>query len=394
MNHKVKVLLVGNYAPDQQESMQRFSNVLLHHLPATGVAAELLRPQPVWARGLARPHGLGKWLGYMDKLVWFPLTLKQRIVNATAERLVVHICDHSNAIYTKYLTRTKHLVTCHDMLAIRSGAGLIPENRTSRTGRIYQQLILSGLKKSGYVACVSKATQTDLVETTGLSLKRTRVIYNGLNFEYFPVLEVDAVPLIRKVCPMLVAGERGSSVLRPYIVHVGGNQWYKNRLGLLRAYHKLVKIMPRCPLLVMVGKPLDSAMREFLQANGLEHLVLEVTRCGNETLRALFSMASTMLFPSLMEGFGWPIIEAQACGCPVVTTDRPPMTEVGGSAAVYINPRNYSDFAQKIKDLLLESVQERDRRAKESLLNASLFSTDAMVAGYAALYEELLTCVE
>lgn len=387
--HKVKVLLVGNYAPDQQESMQRFANMLLHHLPAAGVEAELLRPEPVWAGPMARPRGIGKWLGYVDKLVWFPRKLKQRIASAGNDRLVVHICDHSNAIYTKHLARTKHLVTCHDMLAIRSGAGLIPENPTSRTGRIYQRMILAGLRQSSHVACVSKATQSELIETTGLRQDQTRVIYNGLNFDYFPVSAVDAGQLIAKTCPQLVGNERGQIVLRPYLIHVGGNQWYKNRLGLLRMYQKLVKLMPRCPLLVMVGKPLDDVMREFVQANGLENMVLEVTRCSNEALRAFFSMASAMVFPSLMEGFGWPIIEAQACGCRVVTTDRTPMTEVGGSAAVYINPRNYTDSAIRVKELLMESIQERERRTKESMLNASLFSTDVMVAGYASCYGQL-----
>jgi hypothetical protein len=70
------------------------------------------------------------------------------------------------------------------------------------------------------------------------------------------------------------------------------------------------------------------------------------------------------------------------------------MTEVGGAAAVYINPRNYTDSAIKVKELLMESIQARERRTKDSLLSASLFSTDVMVAGYASCYSQLSICAE
>ena len=75
-----------------------------------------------------------------------------------------------------------------------------------------------------------------------------------------------------------------------------------------------------------------------MSLNGLRDRVIELTNITNEDLRALYSKATALLFPSLREGFGWPIIEAQACGCPVFTSDRVPMTEVGGDAAIYLDP--------------------------------------------------------
>ena len=103
---------------------------------------------------------------------------------------------------------------------------------------------------------------------------------------------------------------------------MGGNQWYKNRLGVLRIFSILTKLPVGGSLkLLMVGKPWTLEMRRFVLEHGLSDATLELTGVAEEDLRALYSMASVMIFPSFQEGFGWPIIEAQACGCPVATSN-------------------------------------------------------------------------
>src|ERR1041384_2034452 len=106
-----KVLLLGNYAADQQESMQHFAQMLLGGLMARGVAVELVRPEPIFGRLISGNSGPAKWLGYLDKFFVFPRTLKRRLRSLGAGD-VLHICDHSNAVYTKYATRIPHLMTC------------------------------------------------------------------------------------------------------------------------------------------------------------------------------------------------------------------------------------------------------------------------------------------
>src|ERR1044071_6647308 len=104
-NFTGKVLLLGNYAPDQQQSMQHFAQMLLGGLIARNVAVELIRPEPVMGR-----FGRSKWLGYFDKLILFPRRLKKHLRSLNAGDLL-HICDHSNAVYTKNAQRVPHLVT-------------------------------------------------------------------------------------------------------------------------------------------------------------------------------------------------------------------------------------------------------------------------------------------
>src|SRR5207302_11171564 len=109
----MRILLVGNYEPTRQKSMQRFADLLEQGFKTAGHETRIIRP-PVKAGKIVLRYPLGKWLGYADQFVFFPKLLK------TAARWadVVHICDHSNAVYVKYLQDRPHLVTCHDLLAI------------------------------------------------------------------------------------------------------------------------------------------------------------------------------------------------------------------------------------------------------------------------------------
>jgi glycosyltransferase involved in cell wall biosynthesis len=167
---------------------------------------------------------------------------------------------------------------------------------------------------------------------------------------------------------------------------VGGNQWYKNRLGVLRLFAELIKHTAyQEHQLVLAGKPWTNEMRAMVARLGIQDRVIERVEVSNEQLRALYSRAAALLFPSLSEGFGWPIAEAQACGCPVITTNRPPMTDVGGEAAIYIDPRAPADGAKHIANALTERVGW----IKAGLINARRFSTEAMVVGYERCYAEL-----
>jgi glycosyltransferase involved in cell wall biosynthesis len=140
----------------------------------------------------------------------------------------------------------------------------------------------------------------------------------------------------------------------------------------------------------MAGKPFSEDMRVFIRQHRLEKQVIEVVNCSNEELRAFYSTAKAMLFPSLAEGFGWPVIEAQACGCPVVTSGFAPLTEIGGDQAIYCNPRDEQEVARQINHLLEESEELRDARIRGGLANVQRFLPEQMVSNYLDLYQTAL----
>jgi glycosyltransferase involved in cell wall biosynthesis len=370
----MRVLLIGNYVRDGQESMQRFASVLERGLSIAGHHVRVCRPPALAGRLFHREGEGGKWLGYVDKLVAFPAILR----SALRDIDVVHICDHSNSFYVRHFQDHPHLVTCHDMLAIRGALNETPLNRPRWTGKQLQRLILNGLVRAQHVACVSEATRSDLMRLTRLPETRVSKVYNGLNYPYSPMQQKDASARIRAL---------GVDPAIPFILHVGGNSWYKNRLGLLRIFAALrERTGTHGPKLVMVGAPWTGEMTSFVNTTRLETEILEIRGATSEDLRALYSIARIMLFPSLEEGFGWPIVEAQACGCLVVTSNRSPMNEVGGAAAVYVDPENVSSTAATVHNLL----GGINPRREPSITNALRFTTASMIRGYVGLYEKVL----
>src|SRR5207237_4838142 len=140
---------IGNYEPDAQQSMQRFAALMAKELPPAGLDVTVMRPEPFVGRLCPGPKGVGKWLGYIDKFLIFPRRLKRRMKElrmGSESRLVVHICDHSNAFYTRYLRVVPHVVTCHDMLAVRSALGESPEEPIRWSVRRLHTMILRCLR--------------------------------------------------------------------------------------------------------------------------------------------------------------------------------------------------------------------------------------------------------
>jgi glycosyltransferase involved in cell wall biosynthesis len=238
-------------------------------------------------------------------------------------------------------------------------------------------MILKGLTEAQHVACVSEATRRDLLRIVGIPEQRVSRVYNSLTYPYSRMETDEAATRLRKL--RVDPGEL-------FLLHVGGNQWYKNRIGVLRIFSILCKInRGRTLKLVMVGKPWTAEMRQFICENGISDLTQELTGVADEDLRALYSTATMMLFPSLQEGFGWPIVEAQACGCPVATSKRSSMDEVAGDAATYIDPENPESCAAIVNQALDKVSGMRG----SSMANAARFRS-GMIDGYLSLYDEVL----
>src|SRR4051812_39837501 len=123
------VLLIGNYPADQQQSMQRFGGLMLSGLTSSGIAAQLISPPAMLGR-MPLPV-IRKWLGYIDKYVLFPFTLRKHLASRPD---IIHICDHSNAVYVRQCAGAPVVVTCHDLLAVRGGIGEETDCPASLTG--------------------------------------------------------------------------------------------------------------------------------------------------------------------------------------------------------------------------------------------------------------------
>lgn len=350
--------------------------MMLDGLSAVGIPATVIRPRPVLGQFRLAGGFVAKWLAYLDKFVFFRSTLSREM---RARPALVHICDHSNAIYAQAIRDVPVVVTCHDLLAVRGALGEETDCPASATGKFLQRWIVRGLESASAIACVSRATLSDaqrLVRTCQ-GKPVLEQITQGLNYPYRVLSQEEADRRLAKF-----------SSLRPdtpFVLHVGSNLRRKNREAVLR-------IFARCKdkwngALVLAGSPLSASLRSLGQELGISDRIVEIPNVESDTLEALYNRATALLFPSTFEGFGWPIAEAHACGCPVLCVDREPMTEVAGAAAI---ARPVEDEAGFAADLLrLTAAEERARWSAKALENAKRFSTERMISEYVALYRSL-----
>jgi glycosyltransferase involved in cell wall biosynthesis len=370
------ILLIGNYPLERQQSMQRFATMMLDGLKAAGIEAELIQPKPVLGRFRFAGAFVAKWLAYLDKFVFFRRDLARKLAGRPS---VVHICDHSNAVYANAIHGVPVVVTGHDLLAVRGALGEETDCPASATGKLLQRWIVRGLENSSAVACVSRATLADarrLVRQTNGKPDLTMITL-GLSYPYRLLAPEQSRARLGHI-PLLPAEA-------PFVLHVGSNLRRKNREGVLR-------IFARCKeqwngLLVFAGEPLSEALRSLGQELGIANRIVEVPNADNRILEALYNRATALLFPSTFEGFGWPIAEAHACGCPVLCADREPMTDVAGEAALAHRIEDEAGFAADL--LRLTDQEERARWSAKALQNSARFSTARMISEYAELYRSL-----
>ena len=379
------ILIVGNYPADGQESMLRFARMLEEGFAREGWPVESVAPRAVFGGrgGRAASTGLGKWLAYLDKYLLFPWTLRRR-VRGLGRRAVVHVADHSNAVYAPAAASAGHrvLVTCHDLGAVRGALGEPTDCPASRTGRVLQRWIRRSLGRADVIACVSAATRADvdrLIRRPDGTPPDSRLVHVGLNASFRPLPAAEADARLAAV-PALADG-------RPFALHVGSGLRRKNRAGVLRIFARRREDWPEGRL-VFAGEAPSAELSALAASLGVGERVVAVTRPSDGLLEALYSRAAALLFPSTFEGFGWPVIEAQACGCPVLCSDAGSLAEVGGEGAFVRPVTDEAAFAEELRRIVrLPAV--RAAWIDAGFRNAARFTEAGMRRRYADLYREL-----
>ena len=352
MNTKNKVLIVTNFKPDQQYSMLKFSQMLsLKSHP--DIEIDEIHPNPIISNFIK--HGkFWKWAAYTDKYLIFKNHLKSLLQKKYD---LVHITDHSNAVYIKEIknwSNSPTLVTCHDLIAIRQAKKEFKEApKTSKTGKLLQSWILNSMKGADYFACDSNETLKDLNRLIPNSSKRSEIIHLGtdLREHNHRVKEVITLPNF-------------DPQKENFIMHVGSSAWYKNRKAVFRCFIYAHNCFPDHNLkLVLVGpKPqkeeLEGQISHWVKSN--PNTIFSFKNLPENTLGELYNYAKALVFPSFIEGFGWPPLEAAVRGCPVITTRTGAIADLLGNYARYVEAKNQSSINQSIQELLRSPWSKRN----------------------------------
>src|SRR5947208_15762633 len=160
-------------------------------LNSSRLSSKLISPRPFFGKFRCAVSFVAKWLGYIDKFVLFPRQLRASLTKERSS--IVHICDHSNAMYGGSAAQTPVVVTCHDLLAVRGALGEETNCPASVTGKILQRWILRGLRRAKVVTCVSQATEADArrLVSHGAATPKIELVRLGLNYPFRKLAEAE-----------------------------------------------------------------------------------------------------------------------------------------------------------------------------------------------------------
>jgi len=300
----------------------------------------------------------------------------QLVFSAWRERLDLF---HSPHFAVPLLWRRNLVTTIHDLIPL-----IYPEDLPSRMSRIYCYIMMkAAARKSRRVIANSYYTRRDIVRYLKIPEAKVKVIYEGVNENYHPV---ENERRLRKVKERYKTSEK-------FIFYIGQWKPHKNVLGLMKAFHKL-KIKTGIPHKLVIGGRKDPRYPEIpalARDLELEEDIIFPGYIPEEDLPALYSAAELFVFPSLYEGFGLPVLEAMACGSPVVSSNTSSLPEIAGDAAIFVNPCSVEEIAQAMQEVL-KNGRLREKLVQKGLERARLFTWEKTGRETLRVYEEAHSC--
>lgn len=277
-------------------------------------------------------HVLWPALRWLSVPVSLPLALRQQRIDLL----------HATFVPPPW-SPTGYVLTMHDISTIVHPEFYPPALRW-RTNTLMRR----GLRHARQILCVSASVRDDVAAYWGIPPERLAVAYHGVDPRFQPLEPTQARAMVRQT----------HGIDQPYILYVGRLEQRKNIVRLLEAFHRVRHAGHAEVKLVLIGRrewvweEIDTTMARL----GLREHVLELGFFEHHTLPAFYSAAEMLVFPSLWEGFGLPVLEAMACGCPVITSNLTCLPEVAGGAALLVDPYAVDDLAQAMQRVLTDTA--------------------------------------
>lgn len=380
----------GDQSRPHFSSMPRFTRMLAEGMQNRGHKVEVWSPRSSLFR-IPAPGPVKKWMGYADQYLLFPAEIRRRFKECAPDTLFV-FTDQAQGPWVPMAAGRHHVIHCHDFLAQWSAMGKIAENRTSWTGRRYQSLIRQGYSHGKHFISVSQNTRKELHLLLPESPLSSSVVYNGLNSCFRPCNPLNARKTLEDTARL--------DLTEGYLLHVGGNQWYKNRPGVVRIYNTWRSLYKTKLPLLLIGEPPAPSLLKMIEESPFRADIHMLSGMEDELVRMAYAGASVFIFPSLAEGFGWPLAEAMASGCLTVTTDEAPMTEVAGKAGFFIPRMPAEDvlkahWAAEVAAIVNKALNldQAERRAAvaASLKNVKRFDPVRSLDRIEAIYQHIIS---
>jgi glycosyltransferase involved in cell wall biosynthesis len=274
------------------------------------------------------------------------------------------------------------LLTCHDLIPMRFPEHYADMAEGGAAGR--RALDRRRWGSAAHVIAISRATADDLMRLLGIPAERITVVYNGVRLERWSADTSTADATLR---------ERYGLGERRLLVYAGDADWRKNASGMLRALERARRLNPGADYALAWAGKLSPQRRqgvlELARELDIEESVKLLGFVPDEDLAALYRQAHATLFVSRAEGFGYPVLEAMACGSPVITSNVSSLIEVAGDVALTVDPEDPERIAQAIV-ATEQSTEARSQLTARGREWVARFSCERQAQETLAVYERLL----
>ncbi|MEM6843530.1 MAG: glycosyltransferase family 1 protein [Bacteroidota bacterium] len=263
----------------------------------------------------------------------------------------------------------RRLVTIHDVFHLAHTRSL------SQKQRVYAKLMMhAATRLSDHIITVSKFSKAEITKYTQVNPQKITVIPNGVDLQHLhPNYTLSHAKKTRNKYQLP----------EEYILYVGNVKPHKNLTALVKAYEAIAQDIPH--KLVIVGKKEgfitnDSLLRSKIQhSQFLAERVLFTGFVAHQDLPIIYNLADLFVFPSLYEGFGLPPLEAMACGCLTLTSNRASMPKICGEATTYFNPEDQLDLSSKILKLISLDDPDRQKAIRLGIAKATSYTWEASI---------------
>lgn len=308
-----------------------------------------------------------KWYGWKEQFL-FPIELYK-------ENLDLMHFTHFNSpvLYFK-----KSIVTIHDVTPY-----FFPGHKMKSVIRKigFRTVFFSSVKKASKVIAVSKNTKIDIVKHFKIKKNKIDVIYEGADGQFKVINNNQKITEIKKKY----------NITKPFIFYTGVWRNHKNLVGLVKAFGILKNKYKLNYQLVLGGKedPYYPEVRKTWEKLKLEKEIIRTGFIKQEELSLFYNAAEIFVIPSFYEGFGLIGLEAMSCGTPVVSSDKTSLPEVLGDAAIYFNPNNPEEMAEKMKLVLTDKKLYNELREK-GFKQVEKYSWERMGGETIEIYDNIL----
>ena len=284
--------------------------------------------------------------GHFKRLLWTQFQLP-KIYKKLAANLI-----YSPIPEAPLFGHCRYVVMCHDLIPLRF------PRLTSPLTSYFRYVVPHVLDQAEHIICNSQATAKDITDFYGIKADKITPILLGYDANNFYPKKED-----------------NSSIARPYFLYLGRQDPYKNLIGLIDAFAAIKKNNYLLKIAGTLDPRFTPKLQKLIKELGIEEKAIFLDYLSYEELPKIISNAIALVFPTFWEGFGLPVLEAMACGTPVITSNLASLPEITGDAAVLIDPYDNAAITSAMTDLA-ESRQMRSHLSNLGLQQAKKFSWD------------------